>query len=90
MHGLLSRQIMNDYKHKQGTCGGFDTHLEVHKTSKADCYGQKVSWDGRQRMKSCVAPITFELAVSTWLTVEDLAGALSQRGRILRRNGGLA
>lgn len=36
------------------------------------------------------APIAFELAVSTWLTVEDFAGALSQGSLVLRRNGGLA
>jgi hypothetical protein len=36
------------------------------------------------------APITFELAISTWLTVEDFAGALSQGSLVLRSNGGLA
>lgn len=41
-------------------------------------------------MKARAAPVAFELAISTWLTVEDLAGALGQRCRILRRNGGLA
>jgi hypothetical protein len=36
------------------------------------------------------APIAFELAISTGLTVEDFAGALSQGSLVLRRNGGLA
>jgi len=39
-------------------------------------------------VKGRAAPVTFELAISTWLTVEDLAGALSQGSLILRRNGG--
>ena len=36
------------------------------------------------------APIAFELAISTWLTIEDFAGALSQGSLVLSRNGGLA
>jgi|HubBroStandDraft_1064217.scaffolds.fasta_scaffold1296924_1 hypothetical protein len=35
-------------------------------------------------------PIALKLAISTRLTVEDLAGALSQGSRIWRRNGGVA
>jgi hypothetical protein len=34
--------------------------------------------------------IAFKLAISTWLTIEDLARALSQGSLILRRNGGVA
>ena len=69
---------------------GAETHLGAHKTSKADCYSQTSAGDVDEGMNVRVAPVALELAISTWLTVEDLAGALSQRCRILRRNGGLA
>ena len=69
---------------------GAQTHLGAHKTSKADCYDQTSAGNVDEGVNARVAPVAFELAISTWLTVEDLAGALSQRCRILRRNGGLA
>ena len=58
--------------------------------SKVDYYSRTVSGRRLQGMEARVAPVAFELAISTWLTVEDLAGALSQRCRIVRRNGGLS
>lgn len=80
------------YKKQEGEIEGVNTRLGAHKTSKACCCSQTISGgtgdDDEEGIKARAAPITFELAISTWLAIEDLARALSQGSRVLRRNGG--